>query len=188
MVSSNLLRGDNIRLTRIGRNEMTDLLAWWSDPGFLRDFIAHPAYPWSEEQVARRIESGQSGDDNFLFGIRTNDDNRLIGVLELDGVQWANGNTAISVGIGDPADRGRGYGREAMELALEFAFLELNLYRVFLTVFSYNDPALALYEGLGFTREGVFRQHLERDGQRHDMFLYGLLRPEWLAFTGRQAQ
>ena len=70
-------------------------------------------------------------------------------------------------------------GREAMQLALAFAFNELNLYRVCLTVFSYNDQAITLYERLGFVREGAYRQHLERDGRRYDMYLYGLLRPEW---------
>jgi len=76
--------------------------------------------------------------------------------------------------------RRHGYGREAMHVGLNFVFNELNLYRVCLTVFSYNESAIALYEALGFTREGVYREHLERDGRRHDMYLYGLLRSEWL--------
>ena len=76
---------------------------------------------------------------------------------------------------------GRIYGAEALGLALQFAFQELNLHRVQLTVFSYNQRAIALYEKLGFQREGIFREHLERDGTRFDMYLYGILRPEWLA-------
>jgi RimJ/RimL family protein N-acetyltransferase len=63
--------------------------------------------------------------------------------------------------------------------ALRFAFHELNLHRVCLTVFSYNAPAIALYERLGFVREGVYREHIERDGQHFDMLLFGLLRREW---------
>jgi RimJ/RimL family protein N-acetyltransferase len=66
-----------------------------------------------------------------------------------------------------------------MELALNFAFRELNLYRVQLTVFSYNERALKLYEKMGFKREGVFRDFIQRDGRRHDMILFGLLRREW---------
>jgi RimJ/RimL family protein N-acetyltransferase len=46
-------------------------------------------------------------------------------------------------------------------------------------VFSYNDRAIALYEKLGFQREGVYREFLQRDGERHDMYLYGLLHREW---------
>ena len=62
---------------------------------------------------------------------------------------------------------------------MRFAFDELNLHRVQLTVFSYNERAIALYEKLGFQREGVYREHLQRDGRRYDMYLYGLLRHEW---------
>jgi RimJ/RimL family protein N-acetyltransferase len=50
-----------------------------------------------------------------------------------------------------------------------------------LTVFSYNLRAIALYEKIGFKREGVYRECLHRDGRRHDMILYGILRPEWEA-------
>ena len=50
-----------------------------------------------------------------------------------------------------------------------------------LTVFAYNERAIALYEKLGFVREGVYREFLARDGVRYDMYLYGLLRREWEA-------
>ncbi len=66
-----------------------------------------------------------------------------------------------------------------MQLALNFAFNELNLHRVCLTVFSYNETAVTLYESLGFRREGIYREHVERDGRRHDMILFGILRREW---------
>jgi RimJ/RimL family protein N-acetyltransferase len=66
-----------------------------------------------------------------------------------------------------------------MRLTTAYAFRELNLYRISLTVFSYNTRAIRLYEKLGFVHEGVSRSALYRDGQRHDMLLMGLLRPEW---------
>jgi RimJ/RimL family protein N-acetyltransferase len=87
----------------------------------------------------------------------------------------------ISIAIGDRANWARGYGYDAGELALAFAFDELNLHRVTATVFSYNERSIALVEKLGFRREGAFREFLQRDGERHDMLLYGLLRPEWEA-------
>ncbi len=65
------------------------------------------------------------------------------------------------------------------------AFDELGLHRLTATVFSYNPRSIALLEKLGFRREGTFREFLLRDGERHDMLLYGLLRREWAASTGR---
>jgi RimJ/RimL family protein N-acetyltransferase len=126
------------------------------------------------------LEDGEQGKTNFLLGIRPLDRDKLLGLVELDGIIWPHGTSAVSIAIGEQAERGKGYGREAMALALDFAFRELNLHRVFLTVFSYNTAAMAMYEKLGFMHEGTHRQHLQRDGQRFDMLLYGMLRYEWL--------
>ena len=87
----------------------------------------------------------------------------------------------MSIGLGDSANWGKGYGNEATRLALGFAFNELNLHRVQLTVFDYNSRAIHLYEKLGFQQEGIYREFLQRDGRRFDMYLYGLLGHEWEA-------
>jgi RimJ/RimL family protein N-acetyltransferase len=98
------------------------------------------------------------------------------------GVAW------LGIGIGEPDNRGSGFGHEAISLMLRFAFWEINLYRVQLTVFAYNTPAITTYERLGFVREGIFREFLQRDGQRHDMVLYGLLRREWEALQNTSSR
>lgn len=179
MIASNLLRGEKVRLTAVANTDLPVISRWWADPDFLRLYNTAPATPRNEDQLSRRFDLSQTSSDVFLFAIRLLDDDRLIGLLEFDGVDWSNRTTFVSIGIGEVADRHLGYGQDAMTAALRFAFHELNLYRVCLTVFSYNEPAMALYERLGFVREGMYREHLERDGRRYDMVLYGLLRPEW---------
>lgn len=179
MLSSNLLAGEKVRLTAVTSNDLPTITRWWADADFLRLYNSAPAVPRNEEQLSRRFDLGQTSPDTFLFAVRLLEYDDVIGLLELDGIEWSNRTTFLSIGIGAPEYRGKGYGYEAMRLALNFAFNELNLYRVCLTVFSYNEAAIALYERLGFTREGVYREHLERDGRRHDMILYGLLRREW---------
>lgn len=179
MIASNLLRGEKVRLTAVTSYDLSTITRWWGDPDFLRLYNTAPAIPRNEDQLSRRFELSQTSPDVFLFAIRLLDDDELIGLLELDGVDWSNGTTFLSIGFGDARHRGQGYGREAMQLALNFAFNELNLHRVCLTVFSYNERAIALYERLGFVREGSFREHVERDGCRYDMLLFGLLRVEW---------
>ena len=190
MIASNLLRGDKVRLTAVTSADVAVITRWWGDPDFMRLYNTAPAMPRNDDQVSRRFDIGRTSDNAFLFAIRRsdavgdNDDDDLLGLVELDGMDWVHRTTSISIGIGQACHRGQGYGREAMQLALAFAFDELNLYRVCLTVFSYNEQAIALYEGLGFVREGAYREHLERDGRRYDMLLYGLLRPEWAARGG----
>lgn len=179
MIAPNLLRGEKVRLTAVNSTDLTAIARWWHDPEFLRLYNTAPAVPRNEDQLSRRFDLSQTSPDVFLFAVRLLDSEEIIGLLEMDGVDWAHRTTFISIGIGEAQYRGRGFGYEAMHLALKFAFNELNLHRVCLTVFSYNSAAITLYERLGFTREGTYREHLERDGRRYDMYLYGLLRPEW---------
>jgi RimJ/RimL family protein N-acetyltransferase len=179
MITSNLLRGEKVRLTAVTSYDLPAITRWWSDPDFLRLYNSAPSAPRNEEQLSRRFDLSQTSPDAFLFAIRLLDDDQLIGLLEFDGIEWSNRTTFVSIGIGELRYRSQGYGRDAMAAALRFAFHELNLHRVCLTVFGYNEPAVALYEGLGFVREGAYREHVERDGTRYDMYLYGLLRPEW---------
>ena len=179
MITPNLLRGEQVRLTAPTAADLPAITRWWADPDFLRLYNTAPAAPRNEEQLGRRFDFSSTSPDTFLFAIRPLNDETLLGLLEFDGIDWSNRTTFVSIGIGAAEHRGRGYGADAMRVALRFAFSELNLHRVCLTVFSYNEPAIALYERLGFVREGAYREHIERDGQHYDMILYGLLRREW---------
>jgi RimJ/RimL family protein N-acetyltransferase len=181
MLSSNILQGDRVRLTALTKNDLPTVARWYQDAEFLRLFDARLAHPRSEAELAQWLEGRHKASDGFLFAIRRTDSDDLIGYIELDGILWTHQVCGIAACIGDAVDRGKGYGYEAMQLALAFAFHELNLHRVQLTVFSYNERSRALAEKLGFRREGVYREFVQRDGQRHDMYLYGLLRREWEA-------
>lgn len=152
---------------------------WYEDALFLRLYNADPAHPKAKDELGRWLEEQQKAKDNFSFAVRPLDSDDLIGYIELDEIIWPHGVCGMSFAIGDRADWGKGYGYEAVQLALAFAFDELNLHRVQVTVFSYNERSIALLEKLGFQREGVYREFLQRDSRRYDMYLYGLLRHEW---------
>lgn len=85
----------------------------------------------------------------------------------------------MGIGIGEREYWSKGYGTDAMNVILRFAFDELNLYRISLNVFEYNQRAIRSYEKVGFVVEGREREFLRRAGRRWDMIFMGLLREEW---------
>ena len=175
----NLLNGSRVFLTPLSSADAPTLARWQLDNEYLRLLDAEAAIPKNESMMSEWIRNGQQDKQHFLFGIRIHATDSLIGFIELGDVLWTHRVVWLAVGIGERSYWGQGYGYEAVALALDFAFRELNLHRVQLTVFSYNERAIRLYEKLGFRCEGVFREFMERDGERHDMYLYGLLRREW---------
>jgi RimJ/RimL family protein N-acetyltransferase len=179
MRAGNLFVGEHVRLTAIEPGDLPAVARWYRDSDFMRRLDADIAAPKTEKQVAEFIEEQQKSGKGFAFAIRPINSEDLIGYCALEEILWSQQVTWLAIAIGEAAQRGQGYGEEALRLLVRFAFDELNLRRVQLTVFSYNEPAIRLYEKLGFQREGVFREFLRRDGQVYDMLLYGLLRREW---------
>lgn len=179
MRGDDLFIGDRVRLTALEPADLDTFSRWYQHAEFMRRMNASPAYPRSKAHWERWLRDSNEDKNAYLFAIRPVDDERLLGWMELDAILWTHRTAWVAIGIGDAADRGQGYGAEAMTLLLNFAFGELNLFRVQLTVFAYNTSAIGLYERLGFVHEGTYRQFLVRDGQRHDMLLYGLLSEEW---------
>jgi RimJ/RimL family protein N-acetyltransferase len=115
----------------------------------------------------------------FFFMIRALQDDRIIGEIGLDGVSWSNGNAWVGISIGEKEYWGKGYGTDALQVLLRYAFTELNLHRINLTVFEYNPRAIRSYEKAGFVHEGRERKALLRGGQRWDMIYMGILRKDW---------
>lgn len=173
-----LLKGQNLSLGALKEKDIDVLASWYENTEFLRFYDFHPALPKTREQLRKIYET--EGNDTFIpFAIKLNETDKMIGLLEIDGISHSNRFAWISIGFGDYTQRGKGYGFEALSLATEFAFNELNLERLQLNVLSYNLAAIRLYEKIGFVKEGTYREAVLRDGKKHDLLLYGLLRKEW---------
>jgi RimJ/RimL family protein N-acetyltransferase len=186
-IDRNLFAGKKVRLTRLTKDDAPVMAAWTQDAGYLRLQDTGIAAMETADEAAAFIERQNESHDAYAFGIRRIEDDALVGTVGLYDIEWANRTAWIGVGIGARENWGKGYGGEAMRLVIGYAFDELNLHRLQLTAIDYNPRALAMYEKLGFAREGAYREFIERDGARHDLLLYGLLRPEWRAQRGDSA-
>lgn len=107
------------------------------------------------------------------------EDSAMIGEVSLIGVD----ERAMSANLRSaslPGHRGRGYGREAVMLVLEYAFEGLGLHRVGLDVLSINPRAAALYSSLGFLTEGRRREAHVVGERRCDVLVMGMLMDDYI--------
>ena len=175
----NLLVGEKIKLTSINEEDILEFKKWHNDVSFMRNYDIISAIPKSLEAIKELVYDVRKSDTAYIFAVKSLQDSELIGVTGFENISWNNGTALIYIGIGNEKHRGKGYGREAFKLTIDFGFQELNFHKLQLNVLQYNEPAIKLYERLGFKREGVYREFIHRDGKRYDMYLYGLLRSEW---------
>ncbi len=178
--SQTAFTGKLVRLAAINLEEDPEKIArWFQDSEYQQLESSGPASLWTPKQIKEWFD--KDPDQSYHFAIRTLSDDRLIGHVGLDGIDWVARNAWVGIGIGEREYWGKGYGTDAMNLILRFAFESLNLNRVSLDVFEYNQRAYLSYCKCGFKDEGRMRQWMQRGGERHDMIFMGILREEWEA-------
>ena len=78
--------------------------------------------------------------------------------------------------IGEPAAWNRGFGSDAIQTLVRFAFDEMNLVKLRINVFGYNERAKHILLGHGFVEEGTLRRDFYRDGAYHDIVILSKFR------------
>jgi RimJ/RimL family protein N-acetyltransferase len=182
-MSNNLFQGELVRFVAAEPQLAAGLFAkWMRDSEFVRLLDTDPARLLSVDKYKEWFEKDlveQQKNDELFFLIRTLEEDLTIGLIGLDGIQWVHGDAWVGIGLGEREYWGEGYGTDAMRILQRYAFEELNLHRLSLSVFEYNSRAIRSYEKAGFVIEGRVRQFLNRDGRRYDMIFMGILRDEW---------
>ncbi len=189
-MNTQLFQGALVRLAPIEPEHDAEIESQWThNAEYMRAMFAEPMRPLSPNQIKKKYEDAEkeSHSNSFQFALRTLADDRLIGTVGLARIEWTNGIGGLTLGIGAADDRGKGYGGEALRLILAYAFGELNLYRVAVNTFEYNNRAIRFFERAGFQIEVRRREAIHRDGKRWDAVMLGLLRDEWIAQVKRQS-
>ena len=98
-------------------------------------------------------------------------DGRIVGRLSLARDRHPASSHVADLGLMVAARyRRRGIGRALLEAAVEWA-CETGVRKLELHVFPHNEPAIRLYEGFGFEREGYRRAHYRRGSEYVDAIL-----------------
>lgn len=133
------------------------------------------------------IALGRTGEREFLqnasskhiYVIVAEPDDTPIGNCGLEDIDQLNGTCEIGIVIGDKDYWGKGYGPEAMELLIGYAFDYLNMRNVMLRVYSFNQRGIAAYRKLGFREIGRRRNAIRREGEEHDIIYMDVLDDEF---------
>jgi RimJ/RimL family protein N-acetyltransferase len=185
-MNTSALKGKRVRLAAFDAERDAEHLArWGQDSEYQQLQGSGPAALWSARQFKDWAEKHYAEMYSFtIYAIANDPDSepdRVIGSIDLGGINWTARDAWIGIGIGEREYWGKGYGTDAMNLFLDFAFGSLNLNRISLNVFEYNQRAYKSYLKAGFQEEGRMRQWMQRGGERYDLVFMGILREEWEA-------
>ncbi|HEV2557440.1 MAG TPA: GNAT family N-acetyltransferase [Microvirga sp.] len=151
-------RSPDLEIRAVRPGDAEDLASLVNGPGYRWDTLRLPYQ--SPESVRRWLESASPG-STALVAVR---DGRVVGSAGLERLAGRRAHAGqIGMGVRDGLT-GQGIGTALLCELLMLSDRWLGLRRLELTVNHDNERAIALYERHGFTREGVLRDYVFRDG------------------------
>lgn len=156
------------------------MLEWMHDPTINCNFRFDAAKYTLEhaENFIKQANADYSIGKAYHWAI-TDNGQEYLGTISLKDVDLENKNAEYAICLRKCAI-GRGMAYQATMAVLEFAFLTLNLNRVFLNVLADNQKAIRLYERCGFRFEGEWKEHLYLRGKYHSLRWYGIQKEDWM--------
>jgi len=153
---------------------------WRNDPETTRYLGPRFRRPATLDEVNQSLQRALDtpADQARFFAIAA-EGGRYVGGIDLTDLDPLDRGGVLSMVIGQPQDRGRGWGAEALRLMLAFAFGPLGLHKVSLRVCEKNQAALRCYLRAGFQTEGRLRDHWCVDGEYGDLIPMGILESDY---------
>lgn len=174
-----MLRGEKVALRPVEREDLKTL----HDLASNVELVMLGGSEWAPTPLAayeKEFDEHVKDEDKSDFVIEA--DGKIIGDIGLHRCKNRRaGAASLGVGILDPDYVGKGYGRDAINVLLDWAFRIQNYRRIWLETMATNERAVRAYRACGFIEEGRLREHEYWNGQYVDVLCMGILRSEWEA-------
>jgi diamine N-acetyltransferase len=135
---------------------------------------------WSPEEHQAAIDAA---DEAHLI-VERSEDSVPVGYTILQGL--TDNNHSILLRRIVIAEKGKGYGRAALQQLKTLVFEAYKAHRFWLDVKEFNPRARKLYESEGFVLEGSLREALKTEDGYHSMYVMSLLVSEFEAAQARR--
>ncbi|HEY5638739.1 MAG TPA: GNAT family protein [Dehalococcoidia bacterium] len=178
-----MIEGKLVRLRAVEPEDAENAFRWMNDREVTRNLMAR--YPFSLESEREWVKGAGKPLDfgNVRLAVETKEGVH-IGHCGLHNGSAESRHAELGIMLGEKDYWGRGFGTDTMLTLLRFAFEQMNLHKVSLGVFEFNERGLAMYTKLGFVEEGRFREDLFQDGRYWDLVRMSILRREYEAAHG----
>ncbi len=177
-----MILGQGIRLRALERSDMARCVVWINDREVSQYLLVRsPMSLAAEEQWYDRMVQRAPNEQVLGIEVQNGQEWRHIGNISFHELDVFNHSAEVGILIGEKDCLGKGWGRKAMALMLDYGFGMLNLNRIYLQVHADNERAIRSYRAVGFVQEGLLRQDMYKYGRYVDVLMMSVLRSEWEA-------
>lgn len=173
------LNGNVVYLKKLDKEYIEEYWENFKNTSIETMIFTGSAQAFNKTEIENYIDRVGADSDRVDFLIFSKQDNKLVGEVVINEVDRNNRCGNIRILINRKGDFSKGYGTEAMILALNYGFGMFNLHRIELEAYPFNNRAIHVYEKIGFKREGIRRDGAYYNHKYYDMITMSFLENEF---------
>lgn len=174
------LIGKKIYLRGLEESDIEGNYFQWFNDSEITKFNSHGNFPNNKKKMLDYVQHIHTSRNDLVLGIFDIENDFHIGNISLQSIDWFYHSAEYAIIVGEKSYWGKGIAREASDLLIDHGFIQLNLNRIHCGTSEDNTgmQKLALY--MGMTQEGVLRQAMYKNGSFKNIYLYSILKEEYL--------
>lgn len=173
-----MLSSKNIYLRLLEKGDLPSRVEWFNNKEISKYLVSD--YPVSLAKTEAWFSKTVLDSTKVHFSIVDSKKNKLIGMTGLLQVCTKHRNAQMYITIGDESYHGKKLPDEIIPLVLNYAFIELNLNKVYLWTIPCNARGRKVYERNGFVKEAEMHEHMYCKGMYQTIIQHRVLRKEFL--------
>jgi RimJ/RimL family protein N-acetyltransferase len=177
-----MIQGEIAVLRALKMEDMEKTLEWRNDLDLIKSTqgIRFPKTLALEKSWFERTLSDTSN-KNVYFAIEDKESKNFIGIIQLNNIDFISGTANWGFIIGERNKQSKGFGVEAPQLLMKYAFDVLNLRKMVCYVLDDNIACLKMLDKIGYVKdEGLLKRHYYFDNEYHDTRILSIFKEDYL--------
>ncbi len=170
------IEGNRLYLREVRESDINENYCRWLNDHEVNQYLESRFSPYSEDMIRSYLRE-MTDDPNSVFMAMIHKKTKThIGNIRIGYINWLHRFADVSLIIGEKRFWKRGYGTEAIKLAVEYAFNTLDLRRLTAGIYANNIGSIKAFKKAGFLEEGIQKEHRFCHGAYVDEVLLGIIR------------
>jgi|SRR3989344_7735338 len=171
-----ILKGENIYLRPLELQDIEGNYPKWFDDEEVCKYNDHVPHTKTKQDFIDYVNEISNSEKDYVFAICDVHNNTHLGNISLQKINYRYSNGELAIIVGEKEYWGKGVGREAWKLLMDFGFNVLKLHRLYCGTHEKNLGMQKIALACGMEYEGRLKHAILKNGEYADVFLYGAVK------------
>ena len=169
------LKGNRIYLRALEPEDLSFLVKIENDEDIWE--LSHTQVPYSQYILKQYLENAHQDifEAKQLRLVISNYENIPLGMIDLFDFDFKNSRAGVGILVHELEDRHQGYGKEALQLLINYSFTHLNLHQLYCNISEDNLASVNLFVNEGFEKVGLKRDWIYSNKAYKNVYLFQLI-------------